>query len=436
MLYMIPIVDAYYLSHISTETVAAVSSVLPILGLSMVLFMPLTQAGTSLASQHMGAGAHDRATATCTYMLLSNLLLGILITTGFILSAGFLPKVVGLSGPMAETAGAYIKALGCGYVFLGLRVGFTGVLNSRGKTYVNMISAVLMNLLNIFFNECLVRGSFGFPALGATGAALASCIAWIGAMLFSAIWVLGPLGFRPILRATGLKAREGLRSIMSIALPSTLEPLSFQLSQVVISRYLVEMGTLTMTTKAFVSNISLLSLLWCSAFSAGTQIKVAYMIGAGNFEGARKQMSEGLRIALIGVTAISLILVTASDFFLGFFTQDPDVLKLGFRVLIVAMFLEWGRCLNILVGGALRASGDAAFVAVVGVLSMWTLAATGAFTLGLTIGWGIFGVWIAMLLDEHFRGWISLWRWRSGRWKTKTLYFRSPSLDETCRQQT
>lgn len=424
MLYMIPAVDAYYLSLISTETVAAVSSILPIMGLSMVLFMPLTQAGSSLASQHLGAGSQDRATATCTYMLLLNLLLGFVISGSFVLSADLLPRIVGLSDSLGTIAASYTRTLGWGYLFLGLRVGCSGILSSRGHTLINMISAVLMNLLNFLFNACFVQGLLGAPILGAPGVALASCLAWIGAMLFSGLWVLGPLGFRPRLRAVGWSAREGMKSILSIAVPSTLEPLSFQLSQVMISRFLVQLGTLTMTTRAFVANITLLSLLWCSAFSAGTQIKVAYLIGGGDFEGAQKQMGIGLKIALGGATVICLILVLASDFFLGLFSSDPDVHRLGFRVLIVAMFLEWGRCLNILVGGALRASGDAAFVATVGVLSMWGIAASGAFALGIAWEWGLIGVWLAMLVDEHFRGWISLHRWRSGRWKTKTLYHR------------
>jgi Na+-driven multidrug efflux pump len=61
-------------------------------------------------------------------------------------------------------------------------------------------------------------------------------------------------------------------------------------------------------------------------------------------------------------------------------------------------------------------------VAGFGVVSMWLIAVTGAYVIGVKAGLGLLGIWLVMSLDEHLRGWVSLRRWMSGRWQGKTVY--------------
>ena len=52
---------------------------------------------------------------------------------------------------------------------------------------------------------------------------------------------------------------------------------------------------------------------------------------------------------------------------------------------------------------------------------MWGIGVCGAWLLGVKLGYGLPGVWVAMAADEWTRGLAMLWRWRSGAWKTKAL---------------
>lgn len=422
MLFMVPAVDAYYMTRVSPEAMAAVSAVLPVTGLGFILFAPLTQAGSSVAAQHLGAKNLQMAGLTFTSLLGLNVGLGLIMSLVFVSFAPFLPEFVGLEGTLAEVASVYIRALGFGYVFLALKMTSSGILNALGRTQINMWAAVLMNGINLGLNHLFVTGVFGFPKFGVIGIAAASAIAWFLSFLFALYFCHHHLAKLKAVTSSMPQVRETLGHVLRIGLPSSLEPLSYQLSQVVISRILVSLGVLAVTTKAYVANITLFSLLWGAAFASGTQIKISHLLGERSYKEATSQLIAGVKIALAGCTVLSLILAVGGPWFLRIFTEDPEVLRLGSQVLWIAVILEWGRALNVIVGAALRASGDARFVAGFGVMSMWLLAVTGAYFIGVEAGLGLLGIWLVMSLDEHLRGWVSLKRWMSGRWQSKTVY--------------
>jgi Na+-driven multidrug efflux pump len=56
-----------------------------------------------------------------------------------------------------------------------------------------------------------------------------------------------------------------------------------------------------------------------------------------------------------------------------------------------------------------------------GILSMFGVAVTLSYLLGITMGLGLIGVWIAFAADEWLRGLLMLWRWRTRKWQDMSL---------------
>ena len=52
---------------------------------------------------------------------------------------------------------------------------------------------------------------------------------------------------------------------------------------------------------------------------------------------------------------------------------------------------------------------------------MWGIAIPLAWFLGLHLGWGLVGIWLAFAADEWTRGLSMYWRWKSRRWEKKVL---------------
>ena len=68
-----------------------------------------------------------------------------------------------------------------------------------------------------------------------------------------------------------------------------------------------------------------------------------------------------------------------------------------------------------------RAAGDAKACMYISSISMWIFRIGFSYVLGKYLGMGVFGVWVAMIMDQFVRGVLFIRRYRSGRWIGKKV---------------
>ena len=100
-------------------------------------------------------------------------------------------------------------------------------------------------------------------------------------------------------------------------------------------------------------------------------------------------------------------------------------MQAGAALFFIDLFVEFGRTFNIVVINGLRGAGDTVYPSVVAVFSMWLVSTLGSFILAVPMGLGLRGIWIAFAADECLRGLLMQLRWKSGKWRSKSLYSRS-----------
>ena len=81
-----------------------------------------------------------------------------------------------------------------------------------------------------------------------------------------------------------------------------------------------------------------------------------------------------------------------------------------------SVFIESGRVFNLIFISALKGAGDIHFPVKVGILSMWGIAVLSSYMLGIHWGYGVLGAYLAVGMDEWFRGLVMAKRWRSKSW--------------------
>ena len=102
-------------------------------------------------------------------------------------------------------------------------------------------------------------------------------------------------------------------------------------------------------------------------------------------------------------------------------TDDPAILSIGHTILFFDIFVEIFRGFNHIEENSLRGAGDVVFPMGVSILSCWLMSVFFSYLLGVKMGFGLFGCWIAFGMDEAFRGVNYLIRWRSRKWMKKTV---------------
>ena len=70
---------------------------------------------------------------------------------------------------------------------------------------------------------------------------------------------------------------------------------------------------------------------------------------------------------------------------------------------------------------SLRGAGDVVFPMIVSICSCWAMSVLFSYILGVKLGLGLTGCWIAFAMDEAFRGINYFFRWKSKKWMKKTV---------------
>jgi Na+-driven multidrug efflux pump len=143
---------------------------------------------------------------------------------------------------------------------------------------------------------------------------------------------------------------------------------------------------------------------------------VGHLVGAGRLHQADRLVKRLLGRGLLMALGVSCTVALLGRWMMGWFTADAQIVAAGALLLWLAIALETGRTFNLVLVNALRAAGDANYPMQAGALSFALVMAGGSWLLGVHLGWGLVGVWIAYAADEWLRGLLNWWRWSRLGW--------------------
>ncbi|CAH0344439.1 putative FMN/FAD exporter YeeO [Bacillus sp. CECT 9360] len=413
--------DTLMLSQYSDQSVAAVGVANQILSLIIVMFGFVAIGSSVLVAQSLGANREDEASAVSVVSLAANLIFGLLLSVILVIFSKPLLQLMDLPVELLDEADAYLRIVG-GFLFIQALIMTAGsIIRSYGFTRDAMFVTLGMNILNIIGNYIFIYGPFGLPILGVEGVAISTAVSrFIGfAVILFLLVKRVPEGL-PFKKIFSLPSRH-MKNLLAIGLPSAGEHLSYNGSQMVITYFVTIMGTNALTTKVYAQNLMMFIYLFAVAIAQGTEILIGRMIGGKKYEEAYHRCLRSLRLAMILSTLFALIFSLFSKPLLSIFTSNQSIIATGSILILLTIILEPGRSFNLVIINSLRAAGDVKFPVYVGILSMWGVSVTLAYLLGIKLGLGLIGIWIAFAADEWLRGLLMLWRWKSKVWMKKSF---------------
>lgn len=300
-------------------------------------------------------------------------------------------------------------------------MAFISFLRGWSLLKLTMICSLVMNVLNISGNLILIHGWGPIPSLGVAGVCISTNLSKILGLVLI-VWLFHRYTpTRLSFSYLRLFPFHTLRQILSIGIPCGGETFSYQCSQAVIMKFVNVFGIAVITTKVYAYIIAMASYVYSQSLAMATQILVGYFKGAGDNDEVDRRVKFTILVSVLISGSIAVFLFFHSDAVFSIFTDDPEVHTLGKAILFVEIFLEIGRAINMNMVMALNAAGDVRAPITVGILFMWGIATLGAWLLGIHLGWGLVGIWIAMAADECTRGLVFIWRWHSGVWRKKLV---------------
>ncbi|MED4225231.1 MATE family efflux transporter [Neobacillus cucumis] len=417
----IGIIATFMIGHYSDSAAAGVGVANQLLNIFILVFNVTSIGGTVLISQNLGAGRLKNARELARTVFALNVWFGLIVAAIVFFFGEQLLQLFNIHGKVFDYGLTFLRICGISLFFESISLALSAVLRSHGYTKESMLVTMMMDFISIGGNILAITGIFGLPITGVTGVSWAIVIARAFAVLALIYLVYNRLALKLEIQDVWSAKKENIKGLLGIGILSAGENLSYQFSQLIITSIVVSMGTASLTARVYVLNINYICFLFTVAIAQGTQLLVARYIGGKQFGRALKRGIRTLKIAMAASTLTALVIALIGSPILETFTKNPEIIAIGLPVLWAIVFVEPGRAMNIVLMSSLKSAGDVRFPVVIGILSMWGIAVSLSYLLGVHYGLGLVGVWLASGTDEWLRGCFALKRWLIKPWERRKL---------------
>jgi putative MATE family efflux protein len=423
---LIGTVDTFLVSSISDGAVAALGIAHQFIVLALICFNFVGIGASVVITHHVGANDRAGAEKIVTTAIAVNTWIGLVVSAVAFLGAGPLLRLMQLPEDLMPYARPFLTLLGGTLFIEAMNTSIGAALRAHGHTRDAMVVTLIQNVVNVVLASVLLFGWLGAPKMGVTGVALASVASRVVASLI--LWILLDRRLKLMLRARDFfdLPLARLKRILHIGLPAAGEHMSYWVSLMVITSFAARLGGDSLATMTYTNNVQRLVILFSLALGLGTEILIGRLIGAGEFEEAYRQVMRSVKTGLLIATGAIIVVAIFAESLLGLFSHNPAVIAGGVWLLRLSIAFEPGRVFNIVIINALRATGDARYPVQIAACSQWLLSVPLCWLFGITLGWGLPGIWIAMMIEEWLRGLLMYRRWVRRDW----LKFAHRSRDQ------
>jgi putative MATE family efflux protein len=413
--------DTFMLSSVGDDAVAAVGVANQIIMFNVIIMNFVSVGAAIVIAQYLGAKLRDEIPRLVAAAIPLNFLFGLVLSLIIVLFNSPLLSIFGLEEALFSQAKIYLIIVGGTLFIQAVMITISAVIQVHGFTRDTMLVVIGMNLFHVALNYCFIYGALGFPQLGVTGVAISTLISQILGLIANFIVLKKRVQIKLLWKDIVRWKREHVTKILKVGMPSSASQLSYFASQIVITIFIASLGSELLTTRIYTQNIIFFVATLAISLGRGLQIIVGHLIGAGEFEEANRQVMRNLGRSLILTLCAMSIIVFFRYPLLKLFTHDPDILSIGAVLIVLGLLMEPGRNFNILLERSLQATGDMRFTMGTSVILIWVFSIPLTYLLGIHWGYGLIGMWVAMIADEWVRGFTLFLRWRSKAWMKMAL---------------
>ena len=423
------IVSSILVAHIGEHAVSAVSMVDSISMLLISFFMALATGGTIVIAQYTGRQEMRKAKTAAGQAFVMSIVLAFTLLIVFIFMGETIINAMfrDAEPKVSDAAYRFLSIIIFSYPFLAANQTAFGIMRGSGNTRTPMFISILMNIINLVLGVILIRGLnlpfVTIPAFGVAGAAVALLVGRVSGFLLAM--------YHLTRRAKTMRLDKikyflpnlaAVKNILRFGIPSGVESSLFNLGKLLTMTFVVGLGTHAIAANAVGGMLLGITNIVASSFSVGIMVMCGKMVGAGETHDIKRTAHFAAVTASVLMALIGLVMFVLFNPIVSLYNVEADTIRYLRQILytafIVQIFLWPG---SFLVPSVLRAAGDVKFTMLASIISMWALRIGLAYVFGVTLGFGLIGVWMGMFADWLGRGILFYRRLHSNKWMGKAI---------------
>ena len=415
--------DQYLARGFPAENLAALTTANYLYWFVSSYSVVVSAGATAVVGRMVGAKEFPTANRAAGQAILLALGFGLVGTVTALVGLPYLLAAVKLDPAARAVAIEYLTPLACILALQMMETAGIASLVGAGDTRTGLYILAAVATVNVPVAYGLSTGSWGLPNWGFTGIACGTASAHVaGAIVVFTLLKRGRSGLK-VAWADLVPDLSLIQRLLRVSIPAATDSLSIAFCQFWFLSIVNALGPAAAAGHGIALRWEGLGYLSGAAFAAAAASLVARNLGAGRPDRAAKGawVAFGLGTALMSVWGLVFAVLSRPmcELYVEGTVENHDaVVDAGVVALrTIAVVMPW-LAAAIIFTGALRTAGDTR----VPVLFTWlgflgVRIPLGYFLAGPTVGWGVFGIWLAMNADIVLRGSLLFARFAGGRWK-------------------
>lgn len=415
---LVGMIDTVMVSAAGEAAISGTSIVDMINVVLINIFAALATGGAVVTSQFIGAKRNADARESARQLLFSTTAISLFIAVLTLIFRVHILKLLfgNIENDVMQNAITYFILSALSYPFLAVYNACAALYRSMGNSKISMQMSLLMNMMNIIGNSIFIYGC----GWGVFGAGLATLISRAAAAIVILIRITRKNdGIYIDLKKKFTINFKIIKKIMCIGIPNGFENSLFQLGKVLIMSIVTAFGTSQIAANAVSNNFASISCIPGQAMNLAMITVIGRCVGALDYEQAVHYIKKLLTIAHTAMTVLCIFIILILPLGFKLYNLTEETMSYARTIIIIhnccAVFF-WPPSFTL--PNALRAANDVRFTMAVAIFSMIVFRILFSYIFGKYMGFGVVGVWCAMIIDWIFRGICFTARLAGGKWRS------------------
>jgi Na+-driven multidrug efflux pump len=374
-----------------------------------VLFRVLAIGVGVVTTQALGGKQDEAARCTALVGLGASTWAGLLAAACVLLGNDLILDILNAPAEVLPIAAPYLQLLAPALVLEAYNLTMASILRAHLHARESLLVMVAMHGSHLLLAIPLMLGVGSWGGFGLPGYAYALLASRaLGLALHLWLWRrLMDLGPAP--RDWWALPAGALFPVLRIGLPGAALELVYRISFMVSLATTAKLGVAALATHSYTLQTLKYVLIVSMSIGWACEIMVGRLVGSGDLRAAHELVRKGVRNGLFASGALVLLAALAAPWLMRGFTRDPAIIQAAQTLLWISFALETGRVFNLIVNGALRATGDVIFPVAASAASLILVLGVGSYFLGRKFG--LPGIFVVYAADEWIRGLLLMARW-------------------------
>lgn len=418
------VVDLYFVGHLenSSQAIQVVGLTESVLTIIYSLAIGMSMAATAVVARRVGEKNPDAAAHAGAQAIIVAIATTVVLSIAGFMYAKEILLIMGASEETAMAGTAFVRIMMGGSMVIMLLFLINGIFRGAGNAAMAMKSLWLANICNIILCPVFINGFGPVPAMGLTGAAIATTVGRSIGVIYQVVHLLRGSSMMKIRPSHWNIDLPVIRTIVKIAAPGIFQFVIASCSWIFLANLVATTGGDT-GSAGFQTAMRLMMFFFLPAWgmSNAAATLVGQNLGAEKYDRAAESVMKTMKYIIIFMALITVFTYTFGEWFISFFTNDEAVRRVAVDALrIISMgYIFYG--IGMVMMNAFNGAGDTWTPTWINFFGFWLFQIPLGFILAKYLEWGPTGVFIAIPVAETCIAIAAYFMFRKGNWKKKKV---------------